>query len=147
MASLAQDHGLPLVVSPTVETDGKLSDGSDLGRFIGRVDESTDGYPLFYMVNCAHPTHLEPALRAAREDGAPWLGRFKGLRANASNKSHEELDESTELDAGDSRDLADRMAALQERFGMSLLGGCCGTDSLHIGEIAARCSSSPVEKR
>lgn len=135
----ARDHGLPIIVSATVETDGRLPDGSGLGEFVERVDRDTDGHALFFMANCAHPTHVESTLAAAAETSAPWLRRFRGLRANASTKSHEELDASTELDAGDPDDLGKRMAELRTRYELSILGGCCGTDASHIGAIARGC--------
>jgi S-methylmethionine-dependent homocysteine/selenocysteine methylase len=128
---------LPIIVSPTVETDGRLPDGSGLGEFIRAVDEATTAAPLFYMVNCAHPTHLTPTLADAREAGASWLERFSGLRANASKKSHEELDGSSELDRGDVRELAREVAAMRETYGLRVIGGCCGTDVEHLAAIAA----------
>jgi S-methylmethionine-dependent homocysteine/selenocysteine methylase len=135
----ARDHGLPLVVSPTIETDGTLPDGTPLGEFITRVDDALGGDPIFYMVNCAHPTHLEPTLEAARRRGDPWLARFRGLRANASAKSHQELDEATELDRGDPHDLAAHVADLRARYDLWAVGGCCGTDADHLKAIATAC--------
>ena len=72
----------------------------------------------------------------AREQGAGWLERFKGLRANASRKSHEELDNSSELDRGDPRELAQQIADLQRAYDLQLVGGCCGTDAEHIAVLA-----------
>jgi homocysteine S-methyltransferase len=128
---------LPIIVSPTVETDGRLPDGSELGEFIARVDDATGGSPLFYMVNCAHPSHLVPTLDAARAETAAWLDRFKGFRANSSRKSHEELDNSTELDRGDPDALARAVAEMQRAYALNVVGGCCGTDVEHIRAIAA----------
>jgi S-methylmethionine-dependent homocysteine/selenocysteine methylase len=136
----ARDLDLPLIVSATVETNGHLPDGTSLGAFITEVDRATDGSAVGFMVNCAHPKHLAPILEA--EAGPPWLSRFLGLRANASDKSHEELDNSTTLDAGDPADLASRMAALQGAYDLRILGGCCGTDAQHIGHIAEACSTA-----
>jgi homocysteine S-methyltransferase len=136
----AREHRLPVLVSPTVETDGTLPDGSALGDFVGRVDDATGGYPVGYIVNCAHPSHLEPTLREAADAGAPWLRRFRGLRTNASAKSHQELDEATELDRGDVDDLVGQMKALKDRYGLTILGGCCGTDAEHLRAIAQRCA-------
>lgn len=133
----AREQDLAIVVSATVETNGALPDGGSLRDFIETVDDETEAYPIFYMVNCAHPSHLEPTLAAAQRSREPWFGRFKGLRANASTKSHDELDNSTKLDAGDADDLAVRLADMSHRFGLSLLGGCCGTDSTHLRAIAA----------
>ena len=104
----AVESGLPVVISFTLETDGRLPSGQALGEAIQQVDEDTESAPAYYMINCAHPTHFEDVL----EPGAPWIDRIRGLRANASTKSHAELDEATELDDGDPADLGERHAAL-----------------------------------
>lgn len=132
----AKDAGMPIVVSPTVETDGALPDGTPLGSFIQDVDTVSDGYPICYMVNCAHPTHLAPTLARAKTKNASWLPRLRGFRSNASCKSHAELDNSTELDRGDPRDLAERVAQLAREYRLNILGGCCGTNAEHLQEIA-----------
>ncbi len=90
------------------------------------------------MVNCAHPSHLEPALRSAADRGEAWLERFAGLRANASPKSHAELDNSDALDRGDPAGLAADIGRLAADFDLRLVGGCCGTDVEHVERIAAR---------
>ena len=121
-----------MVISFTVETDGRLPSGQALGDAIGQVDEETGGAPAYYMINCAHPTHFDDVL-----DGLePWHARIRGLRANASAKSHAELDEATELDAGDPADLGARYVGLKAKLPeLNVLGGCCGTDHRHVGEI------------
>ena len=131
----SMDCELPIIVSPTVETDGTLPDGTSLGDFITKVDDETDGEPLCYMVNCAHPTHLLPTLRQAAGAGESWLRRFRGFRANASNKSHEELDNSTELDRGNVLELARHVASMCDEFDLRVVGGCCGTDHEHLSAI------------
>jgi S-methylmethionine-dependent homocysteine/selenocysteine methylase len=133
---------MPVAISFTLETDGRLPSGEPLGEAIMNVDELTDHGPAYYMINCAHPTHLEPALEA----GGRWLRRVRGLRANASRKSHAELDAATELDDGDPQELASEYAALTARFSeLTILGGCCGTDERHVEQIARACiiSASP----
>lgn len=128
--------GLPVVISFTVETDGRLPSGTTLGDAIVEVDEATDAGPAYYMVNCAHPTHFEHVLA----DGGPWLWRLRGIRANASSKSHAELDAATELDSGDPVALGSQYASLVARFPqLTILGGCCGTDERHVEEIARTC--------
>ena len=130
--------GIPAVVSFTVETDGKLPTGQPLHEAIEQVDAETDGGAAYFMVNCAHPAHFAGALD---HDGA-WLTRLGGLRANASTKSHAELDESTELDEGDPEDLGSRHAALRDRLpAVTVLGGCCGTDARHVAAICAAWSA------
>ena len=128
----AVESGLPVVISFTLETDGRLPSGQALGEAIQQVDDATESAPAYYMINCAHPTHFEDAL----EPGAPWLDRIRGLRANASTKSHAELDEATELDDGDPAELGERHAALRDRLPrVNVLGGCCGTDHRHVTSI------------
>ncbi len=125
--------GMPVVISFTVETDGRLPSGQPLGEAIVQVDAETDGTPRYFMINCAHPTHFERALA----DGGPWRGRIHGIRANASKQSHAELDELGLLDAGDPEELAAAYLALQPLLpNLEVLGGCCGTDHRHIAAIA-----------
>jgi homocysteine S-methyltransferase len=125
--------GIPVVISFTVETDGRLPDGTSLGDAIDATDAATGGYPAYYMVNCAHPTHLVPGL----ELGASWTGRIRGLRANASTLTHAELDESETLDDGDPIDLGRRYVDLHDALpALTVLGGCCGTDYRHVEAIA-----------
>jgi homocysteine S-methyltransferase len=129
----ARAAGLPVVISFTVETDGRLPSGQPLGEAIAELDDRTGEAVAYVMLNCAHPTHFENVL----EPGAPWVQRIRGVRANASTLSHAELDEADELDDGDPADLGARYAGLAERLPrMNVLGGCCGTDARHVAEIA-----------
>ena len=133
IARAAAEAGIPAVISFTVETDGRLPSGQELRDAVAEVDAATDGAPAYYMVNCAHPTHFEDVLA----DGG--LERVRGLRANASTKSHAELDEAEDLDQGDPDDLAERYRALRPLMpGLNVVGGCCGTDERHVEAI---CSS------
>jgi S-methylmethionine-dependent homocysteine/selenocysteine methylase len=128
----ATKSGLPVAISFTLETDGRLPSGQSLGDAIRHVDDETAGAPAYYMINCAHPTHFEDVLGRGEE----WQDRILGLRANASAKSHADLDEATELDAGDPADLGRRYAALRAALPqLTVLGGCCGTDHRHVAEI------------
>ena len=123
--------GLPIVVGFTVETDGRLPNGSSIEDAIVAVDSATDGAAQGFMINCAHPTHFADALPEgdARE-------RIHGVRANASTRSHAELDEAEELDSGDPADLAERYVALRRDLpGLEVVGGCCGTDIRHVTAI------------
>ena len=131
--------GLPVLVSPTIEPDGRLPDGTPLGDFVAAVDQQTSGTPVGYMVNCVHPSHLGPVLAAAARAGAPWLARFRGMRANASTKTHAELDNSTALDRGDPAALARGVADLRHDYRLTIVGGCCGTDADHLARIASAC--------
>lgn len=133
IARAAARVGLPVVISFTVETDGRLPSGGALADAIEATDQGTGGYPTHYMVNCAHPTHFAHVL----SDAAPWTARIGGVRANASALSHAELDEALELDRGDPTDLAARYQELRTLLpSLHVVGGCCGTDHHHVEAIA-----------
>jgi homocysteine S-methyltransferase len=135
IARLARRCGLPVVISFTVETDGRLPSGQSLREAIEQTDAATGAYPAYYMINCAHPDHFRDVL-----DGGAWLDRIGGLRANASRKSHAELDAATELDPGDPAELGQQYGALRSRLrNLRVLGGCCGTDHRHIQAICDAC--------
>ncbi|MEA3413803.1 MAG: homocysteine S-methyltransferase family protein [Pseudomonadota bacterium] len=137
MVRAAQSVGIPIVISFTVETDGRLPDGRTLRSAIESVDAATHNGPAYYMINCAHPTHFDHALAGSET----WLARIRGVRANASCKSHAELDESDTLDDGDPDELGLQYRALRDRLpNLTVLGGCCGTDHRHVAAIARTCS-------
>ncbi|MGH1417267.1 MAG: homocysteine S-methyltransferase family protein [Hyphomicrobiaceae bacterium] len=133
VARAATAAGLPVVISFTVETDGRLPTGDELAMAIEEVDAATNKAPAYYMINCAHPDHFEATLAKS----GPWRDRLMGLRANASRKSHAELDCCETLDNGDPVALGQELGALATQFPeIKVLGGCCGTDPRHIEEIA-----------
>lgn len=130
----AHRHGTPSVISFTVETDGRLPTGQRLADAIGETDALADGGPAYYMINCAHPSHIRQGL----EPGARWLERVQGLRVNASCRSHEELDAAEELDRGDPVALGDEHRDLRTLLPrLRVFGGCCGTGHQHVAAISA----------
>jgi S-methylmethionine-dependent homocysteine/selenocysteine methylase len=134
----AMAANMPVVISFTVETDGKLPTGQPLKDAIAEVDAATRKAPAYYMINCAHPTHFEPVLEA----GEGWVQRIRGIRANASRRSHAELDEAKDIDDGNPVELGRQYRALRNKFGhINVLGGCCGTDHRHVAQICLACSA------
>ena len=134
----ARTAGMPVVISFTLETDGRLPTGQPLSEAIREVDTATEGAPAYYMLNCAHPTHFEHALEAAS-----WMERLHDIRANASRRSHTELDAAPDLDDGDPTELGAQYAAIRRRFlGINVVGGCCGTDHRHIERICNACKEA-----
>ena len=128
----AKSFNTPVVISFTVETDGNLPTGETLRKAIEKTDAATDGYALHFMINCAHPEHFKHILK---EEGN-WKKRIRGIRANASTKSHAELDESETLDAGDKHLLAHGYRRLRQLLpDLRITGGCCGTDHSHLEKI------------
>jgi homocysteine S-methyltransferase len=129
----AREVGVPAVISFTLETDGRLPSGQPLGEAITQVDAETDAAAAYFMVNCAHPSHFAEVLRL----GGDWRERIVGLRANASRRSHAELDAAESLDAGDPQELGMLYRQLSDLLpGLGVLGGCCGTDERHVDAIA-----------
>ena len=129
----AQAANLPVVISFTLETDGCLPTGQSLPDAIAAVDAATRNGPAYYMINCAHPAHFADMLA----QGGAWLQRLRGLRANASKRSHAELDAAPDLDDGDPAELGGAYGELLRRHGqISVVGGCCGTDHRHVEEIS-----------
>jgi S-methylmethionine-dependent homocysteine/selenocysteine methylase len=132
IARAAARVGVPAAISFTTGTDGRLPDGTSLTDAIDTVDAATGGAPAYYGVNCAHPSHFGSAL-----PGGAIGARVRSVRANASKKSHAELDESPTLDTRDPIELAGDYARMRARHpGISILGGCCGTDARHVQAIA-----------
>lgn len=131
IARAAARHGLPHVLSFTLETDGNLPTGQSLQTAIAEVDAATGSSPLFYMINCAHPTHFRHVLTG------DWVGRIGGVRANASRMSHAELDQATALDEGDPQEFGLQYGELGRLLpNLRLIGGCCGSDHRHVGAAA-----------
>jgi S-methylmethionine-dependent homocysteine/selenocysteine methylase len=136
IARAAKAAGMPVVISLTVETDGRLPTGQSLKDAIEQIDAETGRTPAYYMINCAHPTHFDGAL----QNGEAWLQRVRGIRANASTRSHAELDQATDLDAGDPVALGRQYADLRRKLKhITVLGGCCGTDFRHVEQICFAC--------
>lgn len=135
MVRAAERAGIPITISFTVETDGRLPSGQPLGAAIEAVDRETGGAAHYFMVNCAHPTHFA----AAVEEGGAWIERLGGIRCNASRRSHAELDESDELDRGNPEELGSLYRELKPRLpAVRVIGGCCGTGTPHIAAICER---------
>ena len=135
----AADVGVLVVVSFTVETDGRLPSGQPLREAVEQVDAET---------GATRPTSWSTARTrltswTCSTPPAPWLERIHGVRANASKMSHAELDEAEELDEGDPAELARGYRQLQERLpNLDVAGGCCGTDQRHVR--ADQCDALPV---
>lgn len=134
----AADAKMPVVISFTLETDGNLPSGQRLREAIETVDAAVPVPPAYYMINCAHPTHFERLFGA----GEDWTRRIKGLRANASRRSHAELDNALDLDDGDPAELGRQFASLRRACpGLNVVGGCCGTDFRHVEAICFACEA------
>jgi S-methylmethionine-dependent homocysteine/selenocysteine methylase len=127
---------MPVAIAFTLETDGRLPTGQCLRQAVEEVDAATGNGPAYFMINCAHPTHFEATL----DTEATWVKRIRGIRANASRRSHAELNEAPDLDDGNPAELGAQYHALLQRHPqINVLGGCCGTDRRHVEAICGAC--------
>jgi S-methylmethionine-dependent homocysteine/selenocysteine methylase len=125
----ARAANVPVAVSFTVETDGRLPDGSTLTEAFTAVETAAPAD--YYGVNCAHPAHVRAGL-----GGGAWQERLTFFRPNASVLSHAELDAMEELDTGDIPLLVSATRKLRAELpAITVLGGCCGTDSRHVAAL------------
>jgi homocysteine S-methyltransferase len=123
--------GLPYLVSFVITADCRVLDGTPLEEAIASIDAAISPAPLAYMVNCVHPETLEAALDISRPE------RLAGFQANTSRRDPRELDGTPELETEPPEVFAQAMLRLHRRFGLRILGGCCGTDASHIRALAA----------
>jgi S-methylmethionine-dependent homocysteine/selenocysteine methylase len=149
----AQEVGIPCALSYTLETDGRLVTGESMKQIIDIVDKATSNGPVYYMINCAHPTHFLPALEedlSTDKDSSPaWISRIRGVRGNASKLSHAELDNAKELDEGNPYEFGiDNLNVLKLLPQANVFGGCCGTDVRHVQAILSSCATSfqPIKR-
>lgn len=142
MAVAMAECPVPYLLSFVLGRDRKVLDGTCVHDAVAGIDAAVSPRPLFYMVNCVHPTVFEAALASVPAQVWRVNDRIIGLQANASAKSPEELEGLTYVDADAPEVLADGMARVHRRFGTKVLGGCCGTDHRHIEWIARRVTES-----
>jgi S-methylmethionine-dependent homocysteine/selenocysteine methylase len=140
MARAMENTGLPYIISFMIRENGKLIDGTTIHDAINTIDHATNRKPLCYMTNCVHPKVVAKALSQTYNKTALVGNRFKGIQANTSPLSPEELDNSFDLKTSNAYDLASDMIMLYENFDFKIFGGCCGTDNTHMNEIARRLS-------
>ncbi|CAF0971053.1 unnamed protein product [Adineta ricciae] len=135
----AKAVNMPIAISFTVSSDGRLPTGQSLKDAIEMVDSVTVKAPIYYMINCAHPNTFEKLL----DPKEAWVQRIHGFKSNASKKTHEQLDESKELDDGNPQEFGQcNLALLKKLKHVNILGGCCGTDIRHIEETCKACCNA-----
>jgi homocysteine S-methyltransferase len=124
--------GKPYILSFVIKANGTLLDGNSLHEAISRIDQVSSPQPLFYMTNCIHPSVLLKAIGNLENFTNTVKQRLKGIQANTSSKSPEELDGAAELVSEDAFTLVNEMGDLYNNHQIKVLGGCCGTDERHI---------------
>lgn len=138
IGSVLSSYDLPYILSFVIRPQGTLLDGTPIHQAIEAIDTETDPPPYFYMINCVHPSIFEQALNHEEKYSDKLRTRILGLQANTSSKTPEELNNLEYLDTSEPEEFAELMVELHRRFGVKVLGGCCGSDGHHILAIAKR---------
>ncbi len=129
---------MPIVISFFTNNDGRLEGGDTMREAVEKVDAATNSAPAYYMINCCHPTEFAPAL-----EEKDWTNRLGGFMPNAVAMEKLSLCSLGHLEDGDPDELGIQMGEIATRFpSIHVWGGCCGTDSRHLGQIAKRVKES-----
>ncbi len=133
-ASAGTGREVPFIVSATVDASGRLLTGTGMEALAAIVAPYR---PLALGLNCSGgPGELSAALEAlARVSPAPLA-----LMPNAGLPRLESGRAVYPLGPGD---FARETAALARRFGVALVGGCCGTGPAHIRSLASLLADRP----
>ncbi len=142
IAKALQTTGLPYVLSFVIRRDGCILDGTPLDLAINTIDDETRTPPASYAVNCVHTSVFSTAYSAIHDRNPMAAERVLGIDANTSAKSPEELDGLSEIDTEAPEDFGRNVSALHDQFGISYLGGCCGSSTEHIAALAERCAAT-----
>ena len=137
MARAMAETGIPYIISFMVRKEGSLIDGNSIAEAIRIIDSHADPKPVCYMANCIHPVNLRLALSHPKNAGRDEMQRFKGLQANSSTLSPEELNSCDRLEQEDYSQMVDEMLFLHDHYDLKVLGGCCGTDDQFLNDLAA----------
>ncbi len=127
MADRLAFSGKPYIISFVINRFGRVLDGTSLAEAIDRIDQTVVSPPVGYMVNCVYPTFLD-----AENQPPDFFKRLIGIQANASSKDHDQLDGSEQIQQDPLPDWGKNMLQLHQKYGVKILGGCCGTDHTYL---------------
>ena len=130
IAKAISRYDIPYFISYVIGRDGKILDGTTLMDAFDKVDTESVRPPIGFMVNCAYPTFLQPD---KQEEGV--FTRLKGYLANASSLDHCDLDGASDLMLDSVDDWSQEMTRLNQKYGIRILGGCCGTGTDHLRRL------------
>jgi S-methylmethionine-dependent homocysteine/selenocysteine methylase len=127
MADRLASSGKPYIISFVINRFARVLDGTSVAEAIERIDQEVASPPTGYMVNCVYPTFLD-----AEHQSPDFFKRLIGIQANASSKDHDQLDGSEQLQQDPLTDWGKNMLHLHKKYGVKILGGCCGTDHTYL---------------
>lgn len=127
IARAMEQSRIDYVISFIIDMNGHVLDGTLLTDAMDRVDSSVQRKPLGYFVNCSFPSFVMPQLQGDRLKGS-----LIGIQGNGSSLSVAELEGSMELQQEPISIWGEAMLTLHRQWGVSVLGGCCGTSKEHL---------------
>ena len=128
----------PYIVSFVVRREGTLLDGTPLNQALAAIEQTVNPEPMAFMANCTHASFLHQALDHPENSSNYVRERIVGIFANTAALAPEALDNSEHLVEEDPEIFGRTVAGLHSKFGLKILGGCCGTDDRHIRSLAQR---------
>lgn len=134
----ATGTNLPLICSVTVETTGTMLLGSEIGAALTALEPL--GIDMIGL-NCATgPAEMSEHLRyLARHSRVPISCMPNaGLPVLGKNGAHYPLTEA---------ELADAQETFVREYGLSLVGGCCGTTPEHLRQVVERVRGVETTRR
>lgn len=127
MAKAAAKTGTPYIISFVISRDGNILDGTSLFDAINCIDKTVAVPPLAFAINCTHPSFLIP-----EKQNKELFNRLLCFNANASSLDHCDLENADCLHVDDIQEWGNLMLELNKKYGVKMLGGCCGTGVKHI---------------
>lgn len=129
---------LPVIAQVTVETTGTLLLGSEIGAALTALEPL--GIDLIGL-NCATgPTEMSEHLRTLSKSTRLGISCMPnaGLPVLTSNGAHYPLGPD---------ELAEAHATFTRDYGLSLVGGCCGTTPEHLKAVVEKVGGHPIATR
>ncbi len=129
---------LPLITQVTFEPTGTMLLGSDIHAVIATLEM----FPVDVIgINCATgPAEMTEHVRALCENSSKFISVLPnaGLPENIGGVAHYHLTP---------KELADFHERFVKEFGVSIVGGCCGTTPEHLQAVVERIGNFPPKKR
>ncbi|MFE7561743.1 methionine synthase [Kitasatospora sp. NPDC057500] len=129
---------LPVLVQVTVETTGTMLLGSEIGAALTALEPLGVDY---IGLNCATgPAEMSEHLRYLAKNARIGLSCMPnaGLPVLGKDGAHYPLSPA---------ELADAHDVFTREYGLSLVGGCCGTTPEHLRQVVERVQGRPVAPR
>ncbi len=131
IAKAAAKSRTPYIISFVISRQGKILDGTTLIDAIDTIDSTVSVPPVGYAVNCAHPSFLRPETQNKN-----IFKRLIAFNANSSSLDHCDLENANCLHVDDIGQWGEQMLELNKKWGIKILGGCCGAGVEHIEYLA-----------